>query len=87
MNNVIDLLIKPLLFTVILAVYQLCMCIYFNDNIIFLSISFFDCKPYSIYVLIIRCLHCDSFHIHMKLCFDWIYGKIKPNEFYVNKCP
>jgi len=74
MNNVIALLIKLLLFTDILAVYQLCMCIYFNDNIVFLSI-FFDCKPYFIYVLIICCLHCDSFHIHMKLYFDWIYGK------------
>ena len=40
MNNFIALLIKLLLFTVILAVYQLCICIYFNDNIVFLSISF-----------------------------------------------
>jgi len=40
MNNVIALLIKLLLFTVILVVYQLCMSIYFNNNIVFLSISF-----------------------------------------------
>ena len=40
MNNVIAVLIKLLLFTVILAV-STCMCIYFNDNIVFLLISFF----------------------------------------------
>jgi hypothetical protein len=28
-----------------------------------------------IYVLIMCCLYCDYFHIHMELYFNWIYGK------------
>ena len=77
MNNVTAVLIKLLLFIVILAVYQL-VCAYTSMTILFFFQSvFFYCKPYFIYVLIICCLHCDSFHIHMKLYFDWIYGKIK----------
>jgi len=74
MNNVIALLIKLLLFTVILAVYQF-LCAYTSMTTLFFFNQFFDCKPYFIYVLIICCLHCDSFHNHMKLYFDWIYGK------------
>jgi len=66
MNNVIALLIKLLLFTVILAVYQI-LCAYTSMTILFFFSfnQFFDCNPYFIYVLIICCLHCDFFHIHM----------------------
>jgi len=74
MNNVIALLTKLPLFTVILAVYQL-VCAYTSMTILFFFNQFFDCKLYFIYVLIICCLHCYSFHIHMELYFDWIYGK------------
>jgi len=74
MNNVIALLIKLLLFAVILTVYQL-VCAYTSMTILFFFNQFLYCKPYFIYVLIICCLHCDSFHIHMKLYFDWICGK------------
>ena len=66
--------VKLLLFTVILAVYQF-VCAYTSMTILFFFNQFFDCKPYFIYVPIICCLNCDSFHIHMKLHFDWIYGK------------
>jgi len=49
------------------------MYILFDNTYILLLSKFID--SFSIYVLTIRCLYGDYFHIHMKLYFDWIYGK------------
>jgi len=69
--NIVILIIKLFIFFFFLFV-KICMCIYFWQYLYL----YVKCSvKFSIRMLIMCCLYCDYFHIHMKSYFEWVYGK------------
>ena len=73
--DIVVLIIKLFTHYILLLFVEACIYIYLFDCTC-LTVSIFYVKftdNFLNYVLIMCCLYCDYFHIHMELYFVWIY--------------
>jgi len=67
--DIVVLTIKLFTLYILLLFVEACIYIYLIECVYFFNVEFTD------KFLIMFCVYCDYFHIHMELYFVWIYGK------------